>query len=79
YLVIGVYKDTKAGTSIYGMNSGGIAVMTNTHLAAETVIKENSQIFVHVEDVTRAKDVGKAAEYYLTNATGLKEARYEIY
>ncbi|MFX3826800.1 ABC transporter permease, partial [Streptococcus suis] len=30
YLVIGVYKDPKAGTAIYGMNSGGNAVMSNT-------------------------------------------------
>ncbi|WP_218662305.1 ABC transporter permease [Streptococcus suis] len=79
YLVIGVYKDPKAGTAIYGMNSVGNAVMTNTQLAAETGMKENSQIFVHVEDVTRATEVGKAAADYLTKATGLKEARYEIY
>lgn len=79
YLVIGVYKDPKAGTVIYGMNSGGNAVMTNTQLAAETGMKENSQIFVHVEDVTRATEVGQAAADYLTKATGLKEARYEIY
>ncbi|MGQ7419094.1 ABC transporter permease [Streptococcus suis] len=79
YLVIGVYKDPKAGTAIYGMNSGGNAVMTNTQLAAETGMKENSQIFVHVEDVTRATEVGQAAADYLTKATGLKEARYEIY
>ncbi|WP_024416584.1 ABC transporter permease [Streptococcus suis] len=79
YLVIGVYKDPKAGTAIYGMNSGGNAVMTNTQLAAETGMKENSQIFVHVEDVTRATEVGKATADYLTKATGLKEARYEIY
>ncbi|HEM4146645.1 TPA: ABC transporter permease [Streptococcus suis] len=79
YLVIGVYKDPKAGTAIYGMNSGGNAVMTNTQLAAETGMKENSQIYVHVEDVTRATEVGQAAADYLTEATGLKEARYEIY
>ncbi|HEO8608960.1 TPA: ABC transporter permease [Streptococcus suis] len=79
YLVIGVYKDPKAGTAIYGMNSGGNAIMTNTQLAAETGMKENSQIYVHVEDVTRATEVGQAAADYLTKATGLKEARYEIY
>ncbi|HEM3496552.1 ABC transporter permease [Streptococcus suis] len=79
YLVIGIYKDPKAGTAIYGMNSGGNAVMTNTQLAAETGMKENSQIYVHVEDVTRATEVGQAAADYLTKATGLKEARYEIY
>ena len=79
YLVIGVYKDPQAGTGFYGMNSGGNAVMTNTQLAAETGMKENSQIYIHVDDITRATEVGQAAADYLTKATGLKEARYEIY
>ncbi|HEM5091541.1 ABC transporter permease [Streptococcus sp. HN38] len=79
YLVVGVYKDPKAGTALYGMNSGGNAVMTNTQLAAETGMKENSGLYVHVEDVSRAAEVGQAAAAYLTNITGLKEARYDIY
>ena len=79
YLVVGVYKDPNAGSALYGMNSGGNAVMTNAQLAAETGMKENSQIYVHVEDITRATEVGKAAAAYLTHATGLKEARYDIY
>ncbi|MBL6537437.1 ABC transporter permease [Streptococcus suis] len=79
YLVVGVYKDPKAGTAIYGMNSGGNAVMTNTQLAAETGMKENSSLYLYVEDVTRASEVGLAAADYLTQATGLKESRYDIF
>ncbi|HFH9839912.1 TPA: ABC transporter permease [Streptococcus suis] len=79
YLVVGVYKDPKAGTALYGMNSGGNAVMTNTQLAAEMGMKENSGLYVHVEDVSRAAEVGQAAAAYLTHITGLKEARYDIY
>ncbi|HFI0254841.1 TPA: ABC transporter permease [Streptococcus suis] len=79
YLVVGVYKDPKAGTALYGMNSGGNAVMTNTQLAAEMGMKENSGLYVHVEDVSRAAELGQAAADYLTRVTGLKEARYNIY
>ncbi|HFU3844295.1 TPA: ABC transporter permease [Streptococcus suis] len=79
YLVVGVYKDPKAGTALYGMNSGGNAVMTNTQLAAEMGMKENSGLYVHVEDVSRAGELGQAAADYLTRVTGLKEARYNIY
>ncbi|HFU4000983.1 ABC transporter permease [Streptococcus sp. 2022WUSS037] len=79
YLVVGVYKDPKAGTALYGMNSGGNAVMTNTQLAAEIGMKENSGLYVHVDDVSRAGEVGQAAADYLTRVTGLKEARYNIY
>ncbi|MCK4043595.1 FtsX-like permease family protein [Streptococcus suis] len=79
YLVVGVYKDPQAGSALYGMNSGGNAIMTNTQLAAEMGTKENSGLYVHVEDVSRAAEVGQAAAAYLTNITGLKEARYDIY
>ncbi len=81
YLVVGVYEDPDAGSPIYGSLSEGNAVMTNTQLAAEEggAVSENAQIMVHVEDVTRASEVGNAAADYLTKATGLKEARYEIY
>ncbi len=81
YLVVGVYKDPNAGSPIYGALSDGNAVMTNTQLAAEEggVISENAQIYVHVEDVARASEVGRVAADYLTKTTGLKEARYEIF
>lgn len=79
YLVVGVYKDPKAGTAFYGMSSGGNAIMTNTQLAAEEGMKEHASIYVHVEDVARAGEIGQAAAAYLTQETGLKEARYDIY
>ncbi len=79
YLVVGIYKDPQAGSAMYGMNSGGNAVMTNTQLAAEMGMKENSTLYVHVEDVARAAEVGQAAADYLTRETGLQEARYAIF
>ena len=79
YLVVGVYEDPKAGTAIYGMKSGGNAVMTNTQIAAEENVKEHGMVYVHVNDVTRSSEVGRAAADYLTRETGLKTARYEIF
>lgn len=79
YLVIGVYKEPNAGTAMFGMNSGGNAIMANTQVAAEMGMKENSGLYVYVEDVTRATEVGQAAADYLTRVSGLKEARYEIF
>ena len=38
YLVVGVYEDPNAGTALYGMRSGGNAVMTNTQVAAEEAV-----------------------------------------
>lgn len=79
YLVVGVYEDPNAGTSFYGMQSGGNAVMTNTQVAAEEGVKEHAMVYVHVNDVTRSGEVGQAAADYLTRATGLKTARYDIF
>lgn len=79
YRVVGVYKDPNAGSPMFGMNSGGNAVMTNTQLAAEEGLKENSSVYIHVKDVARASDIGRAAADYLTQATGLKKARYDIF
>lgn len=83
YLVVGVYEDPEAAKmATFGMTlGGGNAIMTNTQLSAESggFTSEHAQIYVHVEDVSRASEVGNAAADYLTKATGLKEARYEIY
>ncbi|HEL1583683.1 TPA: ABC transporter permease [Streptococcus suis] len=79
YLVVGVYEEPNAGSALFGMNSGGSAIMTNTQLAAETGMKENSGLYVHVDDLSKASETGKAAAAYLTQVTGLKEARYEVY
>ena len=79
YLVVGVYTDPQAGSALYGMNSGGNAIMTNTQLATEMGVNENRGLYLHVDDVSRAGEVGQAAADYLTKVTGLKEARYDIY
>ena len=79
YLVVGVYEDPNAGTAMYGMQTDGNAIMTNTQLAAEEGLSENASIYVYVEDIARTSEVGQAAADYLTQATGLKEAKYEIY
>lgn len=79
YRVVGVYEDPNAGSPMFGMNSGGNAVMTNTQLAAEEGVNENSHVYIHTKDVARASDIGRAAADYLTKATGLKQAKYEIF
>ena len=79
YLVVGVYEDPNVGTAIYGMKTDGNAVMTNTQVAAEEGVKEHATVYVHVNDVTRSSEVGQAAADYLTRATGLKTARYDIF
>lgn len=79
YLIIGVYKEPKAGSPIFGINSGGNAIMTNTQLAAEMGMKENSSLYVYIEDIARVSEVGRAAADYLTKVTGLKEAKYDIF
>lgn len=77
YLVVGVYKEEGEG-GILGFGAGGAALMTNTQVAAETGASENAQVYVHVADVSRSSEVGKAAAAYLTRATRLKEAKYDI-
>ncbi|MDG3132179.1 ABC transporter permease [Streptococcus suis] len=79
YLIIGVYKEPKAGSAVFGRNSGGNAIMTNTQLAAEMGMKENSSLYVYIEDIARVSEVGRAAADYLTKVTGLKEAKYDIF
>lgn len=79
YLVVGIYEDPNAGTAMYGMKSGGNAVMTNTQIAAEEGVKEHGMVYVHVNDVSRSSEVGEAAAAYLTKATGLKTASYQIF
>ncbi|MGT2799654.1 ABC transporter permease [Streptococcus marmotae] len=78
YLVVGVYKEDNNGGGLPSFGIGGGALMTNTQVAAETGSPENAQIYVHVEDVSRSSEVGKAAAAYLTRATRLREANYDI-
>ncbi|MGT2951542.1 hypothetical protein BU202_06020 [Streptococcus cuniculi] len=77
YLVVGVYKEEGEG-GLLNFGAGGAALMTNTQVAAETGASENAQVYVHIEDVSRTSEVGKAAADYLTRATHLREAKYDI-
>ncbi|MGZ7254005.1 ABC transporter permease, partial [Streptococcus pyogenes] len=52
---------------------------TNTQIAAEEGVKENGMVYVHVKDVSRSSEVGQAAADYLTKATGIKTASYQIF
>ncbi|MBF0777363.1 ABC transporter permease [Streptococcus cuniculi] len=77
YLVVGVYKVEGEG-GMLNFGTGGAALMTNTQVAAETGVSENAQVYVHVKDVSRSTEVGRAAAAYLTRATHLREAKYDI-
>lgn len=77
YLVVGVYKEEGEG-GMLSFGAGGAALMTNTQVAAETGVSENAQVYVHVKDVSRSTEVGRAAAAYLTRATHLREAKYDI-
>lgn len=71
FLVVGVFKDPNAGSATYGMSSGGSALMTNTQLAAELGIPEVIRAFVHISDITRAKEIGEQAAAKLTEISGV--------
>lgn len=77
YLVVGVYKE-EGESGMLAFGTGGAALMTNTQVAAETGLSENAQLYIHVEDVARSSEIGKAAAAYLTSATRLREAQYDI-
>ena len=77
YLVVGVYKDPDAGSFLYGMTSGGNAIMTNTQVASEFGVKENDQIFFHIDDVSQANRIGKETGEKLTKISGARDGLYE--
>lgn len=79
YLVVGVYKDPNAGSALYGMSSGGNAVMTNTQLAAEFNVNEIKAAYVHVNDATQATTVGKEAAKVMTQVSGVKTGHFTIF
>ena len=79
YLVVGVYKDPNAGSSAYGMVSGGNAIMTNSQVASEFGAKEVDQIYFHINDVSQANKIGKAVGQELTRLSGTKDGFYENY
>lgn len=79
YLVVGVYKDPNAGSALYGMSSGGNAVMTNTQLAAEFNVNEIEAAYVHVNDATQATAVGEEAAKVMTQVSGVKTGHFTIF
>lgn len=79
YLVVGVYKDPNAGSALYGMSSGGNAVMTNTQLAAEFNVNEIKAAYVHVNDATQATTVGEKAAKVMTQVSGVKTGHFTIF
>lgn len=79
YLVVGVYKDPNAGSALYGMASGGNAIMTNTQLAAEFHMNEIEGAFVHVNDAKESTEVGKQAAKMMTQLSGVKVGHFTIY
>ncbi|MCW8645343.1 ABC transporter permease [Streptococcus macedonicus] len=79
YLVVGVYKDPNAGSALYGMSSGGNAVMTNTQLAAEFNVNEIEATYVHVNDATQATTVGEEAAKVMTQVSGVKTGHFTIF
>lgn len=78
YLVVGVYEDPDSN-SVYGMQSGGNAIMTNTQVANEFGVKENHQLFFHIEDVSQANRIGKETGAALTKISGARDGFYENY
>lgn len=80
YLVVGVYKDPNAGSALYGMASGGNAVMTNTQLAAEFNVNEIEAAYIHVDDSAKSlKKVGTQAAKLMTQLSGVKTGHFTIY
>ncbi len=79
YLVVGVYKDPNAGSALYGMSSGGNAVMTNTQLAAEFNVNEIEAAYVHVNDATQATTVGEETAKVMTQVSGVKTGHFTIF
>ncbi|MET3558379.1 putative ABC transport system permease protein [Streptococcus rupicaprae] len=73
FLIIGVFEDPDAGTSIYGMKSGGSALMTNVQLAAEFGTPEVGSAYIHIKDVKQATNIGNLAAAKLTEISGVAE------
>ena len=76
YLVAGVYKNENTNNSD-DTTSGGNAIMTNSQLASEFGVKENDQVYFHIDDVSKANTIGKQAGNELTKLSGAKDGFYE--
>ncbi|WP_303973391.1 ABC transporter permease [Streptococcus merionis] len=72
-LIIGVFEDPKAGTAMYGMSSGGSALMTNVQLSAEFGVPEVGAAYIHISDPKRATEIGNEAAAKMTELSGVAE------
>lgn len=79
YRVVGVYKDPAAGSSFYGTESEGNAIMANTQLAAEFNVPEIASVFFYVPDVLQAASVGKEAAKRLTVLSGARDGEFTMF
>lgn len=79
YLVVGIYEDPNAGSSMYGFQSEGNAIMTNVQLGAEFNMPANNALYIHVEDVLQVSDLGNQAAMRLTELSHLKEGEYTMF
>ncbi len=78
FRVVGVYKDPAEGDMSYSMSSGN-AIFTNSMLASEFNLDEISAIYVHVPDVDKSLDSGRAAAKELTKLSGASSGKFKTY
>ncbi|MGT2750237.1 ABC transporter permease [Streptococcus orisasini] len=79
YRVVGVYKDPDAGSSVYGINSDGNAILTNSQLSSEFGVDEISNIYVHVPNASESSKVGKEAAKRLTEFSNASNGHYTMF
>ena len=78
FRVVGVYKDPNEADTSYSMTSGN-AIFTNSMLASEFNLDEISTIYVHVPDVDKSLDSGRAAAKELTKLSGASSGKFKTY
>lgn len=78
FRVVGVYKDPNEADTSYSMTSGN-AIFTNSMLASEFNLDEISAIYVHVPDVDKSLDSGRAAAKELTKLSGASSGKFKTY
>lgn len=79
YRVIGVFVDPNAGSSAYGADSSGSAILANTQLAEEFGVDQVSNIFIHVPDATQSATVGQQAAKELTQLSSANNGSFKMY
>ncbi|MGT2907265.1 ABC transporter permease [Streptococcus dentiloxodontae] len=79
YRIVGVYKDPNAGTSSYGTESDGNAILANTQLSSEFGVDEISSIYVHVPNAVDSSQAGKQAAALLTKLSGATDGKFTMF